>query len=157
MSYPAPYNPYAYTQFMPQMSQQSQFNPQQNMPVQNNIQQPTMPQQGVQGISPTSRPVTNKEEAMGVAADFTGSPMVFPDITHNRVYMKRWNSNTGAADFIEYAPVQQEQPQQTSPAAMFATVDDLSDLKDIVDHLKSEVERLKKPAGKVVKKNESDE
>ncbi len=157
MSYPAPYNPYAYTQFMPQMGQQNQFNPQQNMQPQNNIQQAAMPQQGVQGISPASRPVTNREEAISVAADFTGSPMVFPDITHNRVYMKRWNFNTGAADFVEYAPVQQEPKQQADPVAVFATVDDLSDLKNIVDHLRSEVEKLKKPVGKVVKKNDTDE
>lgn len=157
MSYPAPYNPYAYTQFMPQMGQQSQFNPQQNMQAQNSIQQPVMSQQGVQGISFASRPVTNREEAISVAADFTGSPMVFPDITHNRVYMKRWNFNTGAADFVEYAPVQQEPAQQADPAAVFATVDDLSDLKNMVDHLKNEVEKLKKPAGKVVKKNDTDE
>lgn len=89
-----PYNPYQQMmsgaqQMMPQM-------PQQMMPA------PQM-QQG--GLSPMSRPVSGKEEAMAAAADFSGAMMLFPDIAHGRVYLKRWNMQTGAADFLEFAPV----------------------------------------------------
>lgn len=89
-----PYNPYQ--QMMPGAQQMMPQMPQQMMPA------PQM-QQG--GLSPMSRPVSGKEEAMAAAADFSGAMMLFPDIAHGRVYLKRWNMQTGAADFLEFAPV----------------------------------------------------
>lgn len=156
MNYTA-YNPYAYSQFMAQPPQQGPFMPQpvNNMP---GAAQPAMqPQQGqqqpIQGLSGASRPVTSKEEAMGVAADFNGSLMVFPDITHDRVYIKRWNMGAGAAQFQEYAPVmqgqQEGQPRQDAPAG-FVSLQDFQNLQDFtntlqqaVDSLKQEVDSLK--------------
>lgn len=132
MNYP-PYNPYMY----PQPAQQGPFMPQA-------VSQPLQPQgaaQGQQGLSPASRLVASREEAMGVAADFSGALMMFPDITHDRVYIKRWNYQTGAADFMEFAPAVQAAPQQ--PA--FASVQDLQDLQSVVDGLRQELDRLKKP------------
>lgn len=97
-----PYNPYQQTimqgqQMMPQMTPQ--------MPV-----APQMPQGG---LSPMSRPVSGKEEAMAAAADFSGAMMLFPDIAHGRVYLKRWNMQSGAADFMEFAPVIEQRPVAT--------------------------------------------
>lgn len=117
---------------------------------------PTPPQ----GLSPASRLVTGREEAMGVAADFSGAPMVFPDVAGNRVFIKRWNFNTGSADFLEFVPAVQAAPPQDHPQIQpqaFAPLQDLQDLQGIVDNLRQEVERLKKPAGKAVKKNEPNE
>lgn len=113
-------------------------------------------QQGNQGLSNASRPVTNREEAMGVPADFSGALMVFPDLSNNRVYLKRWNMQTGSADFGEFAPVipANNEPQKT---AAFASLEDFQGLQETVEDLKKEIERMKKPAGKVVKKNDADE
>lgn len=83
-------------------------------------QQPT--QQPSQTIQPQSnvntqpaffcRPVASREEALGVPVDFMGAPMFFPDLAHNVVYMKRFNTNTGAADVFEFHGQQQAKEQQ---------------------------------------------
>lgn len=125
----------AYTPFNPY---QSPFYPVQ-MPQQ--IQQQTSQQQG--GLSSTSRPVGNREEANSVPADFSGAPMVFPDIAHNRVYIKQWNYQTGTADFMEYARISQqdapEKPKQEK--AVFAPMEDLESVKAQLNALKEDFEK----------------
>lgn len=96
-----PYNPY----------QQQMMGMQQMMP-QIPAQMPQNGQMPQGGLSPMSRPVSGKEEAMAAAADFSGAMMLFPDIAHGRVYLKRWNVQTGAADFLEFAPVMEQRPVQ---------------------------------------------
>lgn len=58
--------------------------------------------------STVCRPVTSKEEAIGVPVDFMGSLMVFPDLGHGKVYVKRFNAQTGSADFMEFSDDQQQ-------------------------------------------------
>lgn len=148
-NYP-PYNPYQAQPYQNQMMMQPmpQMQQMQQMPV-----QPV--QQTAQGISASSRPVTNREEAVSTPADFGGALMLFPDITHNRVYLKRWNIQTGNADFVEYAPViPVEQKQEQAPVA-FASLQDFQNLQDTVASLQADIERLKKPTGKAGRKNES--
>ena len=66
-----------------------------------------MPQQINQMQNPAQdaficRPVTCREEAVGTPlADFT-RPMLFPDITHGSIYMKRFNPNTGSSDILTF-------------------------------------------------------
>lgn len=111
-------------------------------------------QQGAQGLSSASRPVTNREEAIAVPADFSGAPMVFPDLSNSRIYLKRWNMQTGSADFEEFARVPPASNEPQKPVA-FASLEDFQTLQDTVSALQEEIERLKKPAfnGKTVKKN----
>ena len=82
--------------------------------------------------------------------------MFFPDLAHNVVYMKRFNTNSGAADVFEF---KLDTPQEQAPAqvAAFAPLDEFMDMKDTVQNLKDEVDRLKKPAsgGKAGKKNDT--
>lgn len=154
MAYNYGYNPYNQP-YGPMQNYQPPVYPQPQQPPQTTPQ--TVPQAN-QGLSNASRPVTNREEAMGVPADFSGALMVFPDLSNNRVYIKRWNMQTGAADFGEFAPVTQansERVQQPQPS--FASLQDFQDLQEAVSNLEKEIERLKKPAGKVVKKNDPDE
>lgn len=125
------------------------YQPQQmQMPAQQTMQQP------VQGLSVASRPVTSREEASGVAADFSGNLMVFPDISHNRVYVKRWNVNAGAADFIEFIPAIQPAAQQEQAQAQekFVSLQDFQNLQEFannlqnaLENLQQEVSRLKQP------------
>jgi hypothetical protein len=70
--------------------------------------------------------VSNRDEANAIPADFSGSLMVFPDVKNNRVYIKRWNFQTGAADFLEFAPVLPE--AKDSPK--YATVEELNALRE---------------------------
>ena len=79
---------------------------------------PQMPQNGQMnqgGLSPMSRPVSSREEAQACAADFSGALMIFPDLAHSRVYLKRWNMQTGAADFVEFSPVETVAENATVP------------------------------------------
>lgn len=104
---------------------------------------PQMPQNGQMsggGLSPMSRPVSSREEAQATAADFSGALMLFPDISHGRVYLKRWNMQTGAADFMEFGPVVEaaETPAaeyvclQTYQTDMDALKKELADLKGVI-------------------------
>lgn len=136
------------------MQPQNQTQPSQQMPV---------------GLSASSRPVSNREEAMGVPADFNGTLMVFPDVGHNRVYLKRWNYQTGTADFVEYAPTAPQTAQNAAEATSdsanvkvpaWATVDDLNGIKAEIDDIRDEIWRMKKPAStekKGARKNDADE
>lgn len=86
--------------------------------------------------------------------------MLFPDIAHNRVYVKWWDFNRGEPVFQEYAPVlrpaEPERNQQPEEDVAWASLQDLQDLQDLVDNIQKEVERLKKPAGKAAVKNDAD-
>lgn len=96
-------------------------------------QQQQQPAAVGQGISRDSRPVTSREEAVSIPADFSGSLMIFPDIQNNRVYIKRWNFNTGTAEVMEYVPA----AAQTEPK--YITVEEFNAFKEAI------AKRLKKP------------
>lgn len=144
MNYPY-YDPYqtAPAQFAPQMP----FNQRQSMAAQCYPQQQIAPQTqtGGQtaGFSPASRPVSSREEAMAVGADFSGAPMIFPDMAHNTIYVKRWDMNSGTAVFAEYGP---KEPVPQTPPPTYATLDDLKALSD----------RLNKLEKKGAKKNDDE-
>ena len=115
-------------------------------------QQNIAPAQSVgqgQGISGMSRPVSSKEEAMAVGADFSGVPMIFPDMAHNAIYVKRWDFQSGTAIFTEYVP---KMTDSETPAAVYATQGDFKELADRLterlEDIESDLERLKKKGAK---------
>ena len=120
-----PYNPY----------QQQMMGMQQMMP-QMPAQVPVAPQLQQGGLSPMSRPVSGKEEAMAAAADLSGAMMLFPDIAHGRVYLKRWNMQTGAADFLEFAPVTEQRPVQAEYVSLHTYQADMESLRRELAELK---------------------
>lgn len=61
----------------------------------------------------TCRPVTSREEAVAVQADFFSLGTLMPDLAHGVVYMKRINQQTGSADFFEFGYRQPEQEQKS--------------------------------------------
>ncbi len=72
---------------------------------------PAMPQAAspaAQQASFSCRPVTSREEAVAVQADFFSLGTIMPDLTHGVVYLKRLNQQTGAADFFEFVYRQPE-------------------------------------------------
>ena len=149
MNYPY-YNPY----FAPQMAAQTRpAEMGQVYPSQQNVSPAQSVGQG-QGISPYSRPVSSKEEAMAVGADFSGAPMSFPDMAHNAVYVKRWDFQTGSAVFVEYLP-KDTVPEATE--AVYATQGDFKELAEKLterlEDIEADIERLKK---KGAKKNDDD-
>lgn len=122
----------------------------------------TTTQNSIAGLSVSSRPVSNREEAVGTPADFSGSLMVFPDLAHGRVYLKRWNMQTGAADFLDFVlDAQQseqntEQPTKSEPK--WALDDDVQVLRQEIQRLHEELDSMKAvPAKKGAKKDDSTE
>lgn len=122
-------------------------------------------------LSPASRVVVSREEAIATPADFSGALMVFPDITNNCVYIKRWNIQSGAAEFMDFAPamaaVPQVPEQQEVPPEppVFASVQDFEDLKKLVENQQEQIILLQqqaeqrpaeKPNGKAGKKNDAE-
>lgn len=73
-------NPY-YTGYNPQIQQPQ---PQQ-----------TAPQPQVQSGF-ICRPVTSREEALATPCDFMAAGVIMPDMAHGMIYLKRFNSQTGA-------------------------------------------------------------
>ena len=57
------------------------------------------------------RPVTSREEAVAVQADFFSLGTIMPDLSHGVVYLKRINQQTGASDFFEFVYRQPEAEQ----------------------------------------------
>lgn len=97
---------------------------------------PQMPVQAPQSVPQTQavnnpqtgfncRPVTSKEEAQAVQVDFFGPGTLMPDLGHGVVYLKRFNSQTGACDIFEFTAQQaKEEPVR------YATINDLNALRD---------------------------
>ena len=126
----ANYPPYPYGGYQPMQM------PQMPMPQ----MAPQMPQNGQMsggGLSPMSRPVSSREEAQATAADFSGALMLFPDISHGRVYLKRWNMQTGAADFVEFGPLVEA---AEAPAAEYVC---LQTYQEDMERLQKELAELK--------------
>lgn len=109
-------------------------------------------------ISAASRLVGNREEANAVPADFGGNLMLFPDLTHNRIYVKRWNLQTCEADFSEFIPAPPPAPP-APPAPPYDLQGDMKTLRQEVEALRGEIDSLKRsaPAPKGGKKNDANE
>lgn len=68
------------------------------------------------------KPVTGREEALAMQVDFFGPGTVMPDIAHDTIYLKRFDTNTGASVFCEYRRVQpapEPAPVQFVPVEVF--------------------------------------
>lgn len=107
-------------QFMPaQQPYYQQMYPQmpQIQPAQTQVSQ----NPGLQG-----RMVTSREEALGVPVDFSGAPMIFPDMGHGVIYVKQFNPGTGSADLREFKVTETRVPD----AQTYATAADLDALRE---------------------------
>ena len=115
-----------YPQYQAQPQSMAQNIPQQQMPIANSL---------------AGRVVTSKEEALGVPVDFMGTPMFFPDLAHGVVYMKKFNTNTGAADIFEFRVAPTEPPKET-PAITYVPMSDFEAMSKKVESLEEELKNL---------------
>lgn len=100
----------------------------------------TMYQQPTQG-SYASRPVTSREEALAVQVDFFSPGTLMPDLAHGVIYLKRFNQNTGASDFLEFA---YQPPQPAQPEPQYVTVEMFRDLEAQVMAMRKPVSAKRK-------------
>lgn len=84
------------------------------------------------------RLVTSREEVKGFPVDFSGQPMGFMTPNQQKLWIKVFNSNTGAADVFEY---HRGETEQTETA--FATKTDVEQLLGILRQQGEEIKRLK--------------
>lgn len=61
------------------------------------------------------RPVTSREEAVASQVDFLGPGTIMPDFGHGMIYFKRFNPNSGGAEFFDFSVQPPPQAQQTAP------------------------------------------
>ena len=129
-------------------SQQSFYQPSQMMGGNQYGYQPQTVQSTVQPVQSgyVTRPVTGREEALGVQVDFFGLGTVMPDLAHGVIYLKRFNPNTGASDLLEFA---YQPPQPAQPEPQYVTV-------DMFKELEAQVMALKKPVIARRKEKETD-
>lgn len=93
--------------------------------------QQTVPQ-GQQGGF-MCRPVTSRLEAEAVQVDFIGPGTLMPDLSHGAIYLKRFNPNTGASDFLEFV---YQKPQEPPAPVQYATVAELNALRAEIEQLR---------------------
>ena len=134
-----PYPPYSFLPYMQGYNQPAQPM-QQAAPA---IQQPPQPSIKV-------RPVASEEEARGVPVEFDGSLILLPDMAHGAIYSKQLNMQDGSAIFRRYMIDMPDSAPQTAqepvlPSAQYATLEQLQELKDELDALRTMTEKQDKP------------
>lgn len=92
------------------------------------------------------RPVTSKEEAVAVQVDFYGPGTIMPDLGHGMIYLKRFNPNSGASDFLAFAFCP-PQPQEM-PAPPYDPRQEIEALRGELEALRVELEESKKASPK---------
>ena len=142
----------SYNTWMPAYGQQPQFpplwQPQRPDMVQGYPQPqqmpPVQPQSQQQAFA--ARPVTSREEAVAVQVDFMGPGTLMPDLSHGAIYLKRFNQETGACDFLTFTA---EQAKAEAPAATeYATKADLLEMQQVIQGLAGDIDRLRTKGGK---------
>lgn len=91
------------------------------------------------------QPVTSREEALAVIADPLSSGVLLPDLGHGVIYVKKFNPNTGASDFGEFAFV----PPKAAPVENPVENSELvyrKDFEEAVEQLRGEIAALRRPA-----------
>lgn len=126
---PAPYN--GYQQAMNGAPAMQQGQGVQTYP---QVQQPAQGQQTAYGGF-ICRPVTCREEAVAAQTEYFSAGLIMPDLGHWMVYIKRFNQNTGASDFLEFGYVPPKTNMENSP--QWVSVDAFNALVKKVEQLES--------------------
>ena len=107
---------------------------------------PAQPQSQQQAFA--TRPVTSREEAVAVQVDFMGAGTLMPDLSHGAIYLKRFNQETGACDFMTFTAEQAKPETPAAPAGEYATKADLQEMQQVIQGLAGDIERLRERGGK---------
>lgn len=123
------------------------FNPQYGyqfaqQPYQMRQEQMPMYQQQNQQNGYVCRPVTSREEAVASPVDFMASATILPDLGHGKIYLKRFNQQTGASDFLEFTTQQEAFQQPYDPRG------DIERINGKLDEFSRDLDELKKTAQK---------
>lgn len=123
------------------------FMPQQYQPYQ--IRQDFMSQQ--QPVGMTVRPVASRAESEAAQIPFDGSTHFFYDTSSGKIYAKTFNATNGTAPLVTFSRDVETPP----PVPEYATMDTVAELRQIINKLSEEVDKMKKP-GKAAKKDDAE-
>lgn len=146
MDYRYQTNPYQmYTPYSGQMQPSPMMQSQQSTTLQNQPMQVSNPSSGF-----TCRPVTSREEALAVQVDYFSPGTIMPDLAHGMIYLKRFNSQTGASDLLDFriSDSQQDAKPYDPKSEIESLKKEVSSLREELEEAKKSVQ--KKPAGKAV-------
>lgn len=79
------YSPYSYINY------QNQPQTPYSQPMPNNMAMQNQGPASAPSASIQGRMVTSKEEALGVPVDFSGAPILLADLSHNAIFVKKFN------------------------------------------------------------------
>lgn len=105
--------------------------------------------QPMPGPGYSCRPVTSREEAVAAQVDFLGPGTIMPDFGHGMIYFKRFNPNSGGAEFFDFSvqpPPSSNQPDPAAPA--YDPKDDIEMLRNDFNSLRGELDEIKKAGQK---------
>ena len=112
---------------------------------------PQQPQTAQQRTQPaTVRIVANREEAMAAQIPFDATVNVFVNANAREVYVKRFNMQTGNADFDDYYRGPNQSAQQTQPEKQpeWATASALEETRAKMEAMAQEIEALRAAVGR---------
>lgn len=134
-----------YNTYFPQQPQYQQYPMRQDFMAQQGPPQQAAQQMGVYSV----RPVASKAEVDTFQIPFDGAPYFFYNTASGDLYVKAFNSNNGTAPVATY----KREAEVKAPAPEYATMDTITEMRQTINRLAEEIERLKKP-GKSVKKDD---
>lgn len=87
---------------------------------------------------------------MATQVDFLGPGTIMPDFGHGMIYFKRFNPNSGGAEFFDFSvqPPPQAQPQVASAAPAYDPREDIEGLRSDFAALRGELDEMKKAGQK---------
>lgn len=80
-------------------------------------------------------PVTSEQEATAFRVDMFGTPTFFFNSATNEVYLKRINTQTGMADFIKFAKLEQATSEENNKIGINTYLDKLNAIESKLDSL----------------------
>lgn len=121
--------------YTPQYNQSYTMQPQMQTPMLNNNRMQFL--QGMQSINSqpgeiVARVVTGREEAVAAQIIPDGNPVLFVDYGQKRIYFKRYDPNTGTAEFHDFVLDTPKPPE----APQYATL-------DMIEAMRGEIEQIR--------------
>ena len=107
-------------------------------------QQRMYQQQQQQAPAYVVQPVSSREEGLATRFEYGTLGTLMPDRVHGVVYFKYFNNDTGNVDFITLAPMQEPTPPE------YATIQDIGEMRQSINRLAGEINKLKKERGEII-------
>jgi hypothetical protein len=89
------------------------------------------------------RPVASADEARGIPVDFSGRPMILPQLNAGKIYVKIFDQGSGSAIFREFRMVEDPPAEAAQPAITYAPMSEVEGLRQQITELQNELKALK--------------